>query len=71
MHISQITQSDHPVMNSRFLLYEAAQAHYYGLPSGPALSAVITTPAEVAGFGHRLGRVQNGYDAGASFLSNS
>ncbi|KAF8750694.1 Carbohydrate esterase family 9 protein [Rhizoctonia solani] len=43
-----VMKSDHPVLNSRYLLYEAAQAHYY---------------AEVAGFGHRLGRVQNGYDA--------
>ncbi|KAG9086281.1 hypothetical protein FRC06_003164, partial [Ceratobasidium sp. 370] len=58
-----IMKSDHPVLNSRFLLYEAAQAHYYGLPAGPALAAVITTPAEVAGFGHRLGRVRIGYDA--------
>ncbi|KAG9118853.1 hypothetical protein FRC07_006429, partial [Ceratobasidium sp. 392] len=58
-----IMKSDHPVLNSRFLLYEAAQAHYYGLPPGPALSAVTTTPAEVAGFGHRLGRVKAGYDA--------
>ncbi|CAE6451909.1 unnamed protein product [Rhizoctonia solani] len=58
-----VMKSDHPVLNSRYLLYEAAQAHYYGLPAGPALSSVITTPAEVAGFGHRLGRIQNGYDA--------
>ncbi|KAH7339931.1 hypothetical protein B0J17DRAFT_570590 [Rhizoctonia solani] len=58
-----VMKSDHPVLNSRYLLYEAAQAHYYGLPAGPALSSVITTPAEVAGFGHRLGRVKNGYDA--------
>ncbi|ELU40945.1 amidohydrolase [Rhizoctonia solani AG-1 IA] len=58
-----VMKSDHPVLNSRYLLYEAAQAHYYGLPAGSALSSVITTPAEVAGFGHRLGRVQNGYDA--------
>ncbi|CAE6507923.1 unnamed protein product [Rhizoctonia solani] len=58
-----VMKSDHFVLNSRYLLYEAAQAHYYGLPAGPALSSVITTPAEVAGFGHRLGRVKNGYDA--------
>ncbi|KAG8680359.1 hypothetical protein FRC09_018304, partial [Ceratobasidium sp. 395] len=58
-----IMKSDHPVLNSRFLLYEAAQAHFYGLPAGPALSAVTTTPAEIAGFGHRLGRVKAGYDA--------
>ncbi|CAE6420173.1 unnamed protein product [Rhizoctonia solani] len=58
-----IMKSDHPVLNSRYLLYEAAQAHYYGLPPGPALSSVITTPAEIAGFGHRLGLLQNGYDA--------
>lgn len=57
-------QSDHPVLNSRYLLYEAAQAFYYGLPAGPALASVITTPADVAGFGHRLGRVKIGYDAG-------
>ncbi|QRV94368.1 carbohydrate esterase family 9 protein [Ceratobasidium sp. AG-Ba] len=58
-----IMKSDHPVLNSRYLLYEAAQAHYYGLPAGPALSAVTTTPAEVAGFGHRLGKLKVGYDA--------
>ncbi|CAE7231904.1 unnamed protein product [Rhizoctonia solani] len=58
-----VMKSDHPVLNSRYLLYEAAQAHYYGLPAGPALSSVTTTPAEVAGFGHRLGRLKNGYDA--------
>ncbi|CAE6344950.1 unnamed protein product, partial [Rhizoctonia solani] len=58
-----IMKSDHPILNSRYLLYEATQAHYYGLPTGPALSSVITTPAEIAGFGHRLGRLQNGYDA--------
>ncbi|CUA74661.1 DNA-directed RNA polymerase II subunit RPB1-B [Rhizoctonia solani] len=58
-----IIKSDHPILNSRYLLYEATEAHYYGLPTGPALSSVITTPAEIAGFGHRLGRLQNGYDA--------
>ncbi|KDQ21358.1 hypothetical protein BOTBODRAFT_25793 [Botryobasidium botryosum FD-172 SS1] len=58
-----IVKSDHPAINSRYLLYQAAQAHYYGLPAELALASVTTTPAEVAGFGHRLGYVRKGYDA--------
>ncbi|KAG8977393.1 hypothetical protein FRC05_001791 [Tulasnella sp. 425] len=58
-----IMKSDHPVMDSRYLLWEAQQAHHYGLPLNKALQAVTTTPADVAGFGHRLGYVQPGYDA--------
>ncbi|KAG9004460.1 hypothetical protein FRB94_002331 [Tulasnella sp. JGI-2019a] len=58
-----IMKSDHPVMNSRHLLYEAVQAHVYGLPANKAIQAVTTTPARTAGFGHRLGLVHPGYDA--------
>ncbi|KAG8880724.1 hypothetical protein FRB98_004765 [Tulasnella sp. 332] len=58
-----IMKSDHPVLNSRYLLYEAVQAHMYGLPANKAIQAVTTTPARTAGFGHRLGLVQPGYDA--------
>ncbi|KAG8904907.1 hypothetical protein FRC01_008548, partial [Tulasnella sp. 417] len=56
-------ESDHPLLDSRYLLWEAQQAHRYGLPLNKALQAVTTTPADVAGFGHRLGYVQPGYDA--------
>ena len=35
-----IVQSDHPVLDSRFLLYEAQQAFLYGLPDNLALAAV-------------------------------
>ncbi|KDQ09069.1 hypothetical protein BOTBODRAFT_165096 [Botryobasidium botryosum FD-172 SS1] len=58
-----IMKSDHPVTDSRYLPYQAAQAHYYGLPTELALASVTTTPAEAAGFGHRLGYVRKGYDA--------
>ncbi|KAG8897875.1 hypothetical protein FRC00_003701, partial [Tulasnella sp. 408] len=58
-----IMKSDHPVLDSRYLVWEAQQAHRYGLPLNKALQAVTTTPADVAGFGHRLGYVQTGYDA--------
>lgn len=44
-------------------MYEAAQAHLYGLPANKALQSVTTTPAVTAGFGHRLGYVRPGYDA--------
>ncbi|KAG8906655.1 hypothetical protein FRC01_007930, partial [Tulasnella sp. 417] len=61
--VLKVTQSDHPLLDSRYLLWEAQQAHRYGLPLNKALQAVTTTPADVAGFGHRLGYVQPGYDA--------
>lgn len=56
-------KSDHPVLDSRYLVYEAAQAHHYGLNFSSALSAVTTTPAKTLGLDHRLGYVRVGYDA--------
>lgn len=49
-----------PVLNSRYLLYEAQQAHYYGLHSNLALAAVTSTPAEVMGMEHRIGFIKAG-----------
>lgn len=43
-----------PVQNSRYLLYEAQQAHYYGLPDNVALASVTSSPAEVMGLDHRI-----------------
>ena len=45
---------------SRYLLHEAQQAHYYGLPANVALSSVISTAAEVLGYDHRIGFIQEG-----------
>jgi hypothetical protein len=53
-------QSDHPVINSRYLLFEAQQAHYYGLPENLALGAVTTQPAQVIGLDHRIGYIKEG-----------
>jgi imidazolonepropionase-like amidohydrolase len=53
-------QSDHPVLNSRYLLYEAQQVHYYGLPANLALAAVTTLPAHVLGLEHRIGYLKKG-----------
>ncbi|KAF8662710.1 hypothetical protein AX16_001152 [Volvariella volvacea WC 439] len=61
--ISVVMKSDHPVVNSRYLLYEAQLAHYYGLPPNLALASVITVPAQAAGVGQRLGLLKPGYDA--------
>ncbi|KAF5380447.1 hypothetical protein D9615_004475 [Tricholomella constricta] len=58
-----IMKSDHPVLNSRHLVYEAQQAHYYGLPDNLALAAVTSTPATVIGQDHRIGFIKSGYDA--------
>lgn len=53
-------QSDHPVLNSRHLLYEAQQAHYYGLSANLALAAVTSTPATAMGLDYRVGYIKAG-----------
>ncbi|KZV83698.1 hypothetical protein EXIGLDRAFT_728044 [Exidia glandulosa HHB12029] len=59
-----IMKSDAPnPINMRDLLYEAQQAHYFGLPADIALASVISTPAKVLGLDHRLGFLRRGYDA--------
>ncbi|CCM03593.1 uncharacterized protein FIBRA_05730 [Fibroporia radiculosa] len=65
--IQVVMKSDHPGIVSRYLLNEAAQAHYYGLPENIALASVISTPATVLGLDHRIGFLKegnrSGYDA--------
>ncbi|OAX43849.1 hypothetical protein K503DRAFT_765464 [Rhizopogon vinicolor AM-OR11-026] len=61
--INVVMKSDHPVVNSRYLLHEAAQAHYYGLDPALALLSVTHTPAMAMGMGHRVGMLKAGYDA--------
>ncbi|KAG2142813.1 uncharacterized protein EDB93DRAFT_1338417 [Suillus bovinus] len=61
--INVVMKSDHPVVNSRYLLHEAAQAHYYGLDPALTLLSVTYTPATAMGMGHRIGMLKPGYDA--------
>ncbi|KAH9474485.1 hypothetical protein JR316_0012944 [Psilocybe cubensis] len=58
-----VMKSDHPVLDSRYLLHEAQQAHYFGLPPNLALASVTSTPATVLGYDHRIGYIKPGYDA--------
>jgi len=51
------------VINSRYLIYEAQQAHYFGLPPNLALASVTSTPATAAGLSHRIGILAVGADA--------
>ncbi|THH28414.1 hypothetical protein EUX98_g5775 [Antrodiella citrinella] len=62
-NIEVVMKSDHPAMNGRYLMYEAQQAHYYGLPAHLALSSVTITPAHSAGMAHRVGSLREGVDA--------
>lgn len=62
------SQSDHGVVNSRYLIYEAQQAHYYGLPENLALASVTSEPAKALGLEHRIGFVKAGWDAGEQTL---
>lgn len=56
-------KSDHPVLDSRYLIYEAAQSHAFGLNFSEALSSVTTHSAKIAGLDHRMGYIRPGYDA--------
>jgi hypothetical protein len=47
-------------MNSRYLLFEAQQAFFYGLPHNLALASVTSTPATVLGYDHRIGYIKLG-----------
>ncbi|KAJ7028309.1 hypothetical protein C8F04DRAFT_1291263 [Mycena alexandri] len=58
-----IMKSDHPVLNSRYLMYEAQQAHYYSFNTGLAIGSVTSTPANALGVGWRVGTIAEGYDA--------
>ncbi|KAL4078461.1 hypothetical protein V8B97DRAFT_2102344 [Scleroderma yunnanense] len=58
-----VMKSDHPVMNSRYLLFEAQQAYHFGLPQNLAIASVTTTPAHVLGLAHRIGYISRGWDA--------
>ncbi|KAJ7105768.1 hypothetical protein C8R43DRAFT_1140744 [Mycena crocata] len=58
-----VLKSDHPVVNSRHLVYEAQQAHYFGLQTNLALASVTSTPARIMGPDHRIGRLIEGFDA--------
>ncbi|KZT28937.1 carbohydrate esterase family 9 protein [Neolentinus lepideus HHB14362 ss-1] len=58
-----VMKSDHPVLNSRYLLYEAQQAFYYGLPENLAIASVTSTPATIMGLDHRIGYIKAGWDA--------
>ncbi|KZT70361.1 composite domain of metallo-dependent hydrolase [Daedalea quercina L-15889] len=61
--IPVVMKSDHPILNSRYLMYEAQQAHYWGLPPHLALLSVTAVPASAAGMSHRIGVLQEGADA--------
>ncbi|KAF8525610.1 hypothetical protein BU17DRAFT_41726 [Hysterangium stoloniferum] len=58
--IPVVMKSDHPVVNSRYLLNEAALAFYHGLAPNLALASVTSVPAQAAGLGHRIGSIQQG-----------
>ncbi|KZS92638.1 carbohydrate esterase family 9 protein [Sistotremastrum niveocremeum HHB9708] len=61
--IKVVLKSDVPAVNSRYLAYEAQQAHYYGLPTTLALASITTVPAQTLGLDHRVGYIREGYDA--------
>ena len=51
------------MLNSRYVLYEAQQAHHFGLSPHLSLASVTAVPASVAGLEHRIGILGEGTDA--------
>ncbi|KAL9538311.1 hypothetical protein MBANPS3_011030 [Mucor bainieri] len=56
-------KSDHPVLNSQHMAFEAAKATHYGLPPQEAFKSITSVPAHALGLGHRVGSLRAGYDA--------
>lgn len=56
-------KSDHPVLNSQHMAFEAAKATHYGLPPQEAFKSITSVPANALGLGHRVGSLKVGYDA--------
>ncbi|KAF9388150.1 hypothetical protein CPB97_001526 [Podila verticillata] len=61
--IAVAMKSDHPILNAQHLIYEAAQAHHFGLSEKQALASVTTVPAKAMGLDHRIGKIAVGMDA--------
>lgn len=61
--VDVILKSDHPVLNSRFLILEAAKAHHYGLPAQAAIASVTYNPAKALGLEDRIGSLAVGLEA--------
>lgn len=56
-------QTDHPVVEQRYLIHEAARAVHYGLPEEEAYRAVTLNPAWILGLDDRIGSIEPGKDA--------
>ncbi|KAF8936533.1 hypothetical protein EDD21DRAFT_425833 [Dissophora ornata] len=56
-------KSDHPILNSQHLVYQASMAHHYGLSELQALASVTSVPARAMGQDHRIGTIAVGMDA--------
>jgi imidazolonepropionase-like amidohydrolase len=56
-------KSDHPVIDSMWLINEAAKAHHYGVAEQTAIQMVTRNPAKLIGLGDRIGTLEVGKQA--------
>ncbi|KAF9381721.1 hypothetical protein CPB97_007603, partial [Podila verticillata] len=61
--IAVAMKSDHSVLNSQHLVYEAAMARHYSFSEKLALASVTTVLAKALGLNHRIGKIAIGMDA--------
>jgi len=56
-------KTDHPVIDARWFIFEAAKSHHYGLSEQAALQAVTRNPAQAIGLGDRIGTLEPNKEA--------
>lgn len=61
--LTPVYVSDNPVLNAQHVVFEAAKGYKFGLPYHAALASVTSEPADLLGFGQRLGKIKPGFDA--------
>ncbi|KAL4922703.1 hypothetical protein BDW62DRAFT_196710 [Aspergillus aurantiobrunneus] len=61
--IPELIKAADQARSARYLLFQAAHAHSYGLSDALALGSITSVPARTLGLDHRIGHVRTGYDA--------
>ena len=61
--VNTVIKTDHPVLFSGTLGWEAAKAHHYGMPAQAAIAAITSAPAAAMGLADRIGALRPGMDA--------
>jgi imidazolonepropionase-like amidohydrolase len=60
--VKMAIKSDHPIINGKNLIYDAAKAMFYGMSPDATMRAITSVPASIIGVSDRIGALKEGYD---------